>query len=118
MSAKRRNKALKTLLSGEVDADTFASNYKIVRLALHGFSTKAIGKEADMSTGQVTSRIRLYGLQGTRARFRDGLSKESKVVRTIAMDVLSTDRDSECERLSRVREKVLRELREVREERA
>lgn len=113
MSAKRKNKALRTLLSGEVDAETFASNYKVVRLALHGFSTKAIGKEADMTTGQVTSRIRLYGLQGTRARFRDGLSKESGIVRTIAMDVMVRDREAECKKLSAVRDKVLKELREI-----
>jgi hypothetical protein len=113
-SSPRRIRILSTLLSEQSDPDAFMTNFKMVRLSLYGFSTRGITKHTGLSAGQVSSRIRLYKLQGVRGRFRDGQTKEARIVRDMVINVPGEERQTAAQHYNEVRNRVISELNRLR----
>lgn len=65
---------LSTSLHDNVAGDI---NTTVIALIRHGFSTDFIADKLKLTRGQVSGRVRLYGLQGVRRDFRYGGTPEA-----------------------------------------
>jgi hypothetical protein len=111
---KKKIAALSTLVSQDAGDDVFITNYTLIRLTLHGLSTKGLCRHTKLTPGQVSSRIRLYGLQGVRKSFRDGATPESQTVCNLAMAVPGEARLEEGKKFTAIRGKVIAEIKAAR----
>lgn len=82
-------------------------NYTVIRLVLYGFSTMAIANYTGLTYAQVQYRIRMYKLQGVRAMFRMGETKEAKIVKQKALRVSPTTRANEKDLYQNIRDSIL-----------
>lgn len=95
-----------------------ADNFAIIQYVRNGFTTPAIARALGLTNSQVQSRVALYGLQGERAKFRNGegeiaqgLFKKCLRVPKMKKDFILIERD-------RIREERLKKLAQIRAEKS
>jgi hypothetical protein len=106
----RKTKIKSTAVKG-VDPEVFKCNYDVIRLVLYGFSTAAIARKTGLTIPQVTSRVRMYNMQGIRSKFRHGETQEAIGVSHLALTVTNYTRKQDTDRYQDIRDNVLTSLR-------
>lgn len=97
-----------------IDSDTFYKNYTVVRMARYGMSDEAICRRSGLTHGQVSSRIRLYGLGGQRRAVRHGWATEGQEITELAMGYSGHEQISDTKKYDKLRNKILKARRENR----
>lgn len=106
----KKTKVKSTAIKG-VDAEVFKCNYDVIRLVLYGFSTAAIARKTGLTIAQVTSRVRMYNMQGIRSKFRHGETQEAIGVTHLALTVTNYTRKQDTDMYQGIRDNVLQTLR-------
>ena len=89
-------------------------NYTVIRMVNHGFTTAAIMAATGFTHGQVQTRVSLYGLQGKRSDFRNGLSDEGMTALRRARQFTGAELRKNAEYYADVRANTLEAMRKAR----
>lgn len=85
----------------------FATNFKLIRLIKYGFSTAAICSNLQLTPSQVSYRVKMFNLAGSRRDFRNADTKESVEIIQIATNSADKVKTDYAKKFSKIRDALL-----------